>query len=121
MHSISFPPSCLHRSRHHPSPPSPVTVLFVTSPALFFSPPRSLTPADLQSCLICVARRVPMKERPMLPAHESFTTRQDLQGTTRENQKKKRKKKNAVSPNPKHFSAVTISGKVAAVTYKHFV
>lgn len=38
-------------------------------------------PADLQSCLICVARRVPMKERPMLPAHESFTTRQDLQGT----------------------------------------
>ncbi|KAI1889078.1 hypothetical protein AGOR_G00175350 [Albula goreensis] len=35
---------------------------------------------DLQSCLICVARRVPMKERPMLPAHESFTTRQDLQG-----------------------------------------
>ncbi|KAG7488532.1 hypothetical protein MATL_G00035610 [Megalops atlanticus] len=35
---------------------------------------------DFQSCLICVARRVPMKERPMLPAHESFTTRQDLQG-----------------------------------------
>uniref|UniRef100_A0A7N8WJF2 Nuclear receptor coactivator 2 n=1 Tax=Mastacembelus armatus TaxID=205130 RepID=A0A7N8WJF2_9TELE len=35
---------------------------------------------DLQSCLICVARRVPIKERPMLPTHESFTTRQDLQG-----------------------------------------
>uniref|UniRef100_A0A8C4RZ74 Nuclear receptor coactivator n=1 Tax=Erpetoichthys calabaricus TaxID=27687 RepID=A0A8C4RZ74_ERPCA len=35
---------------------------------------------DLQSCLICVARRVPMKERPVLPTHESFTTRQDLQG-----------------------------------------
>ncbi|KAL6462950.1 hypothetical protein MHYP_G00293720 [Metynnis hypsauchen] len=35
---------------------------------------------DLQSCLICVARRVPMKERPMLPTHENFTTRQDLQG-----------------------------------------
>ncbi|XP_057679713.1 nuclear receptor coactivator 2 isoform X4 [Corythoichthys intestinalis] len=35
---------------------------------------------DFQSCLICVARRVPMKERPMLPTHESFTTRQDLQG-----------------------------------------
>ncbi|XP_010779694.1 nuclear receptor coactivator 2-like, partial [Notothenia coriiceps] len=33
-----------------------------------------------QSCLICVARRVPMKERPVLPTHESFTTRQDLQG-----------------------------------------
>uniref|UniRef100_A0A667YJ02 Nuclear receptor coactivator n=1 Tax=Myripristis murdjan TaxID=586833 RepID=A0A667YJ02_9TELE len=35
---------------------------------------------DFQSCLICVARRVPMKERPILPTHESFTTRQDLQG-----------------------------------------
>ncbi|XP_032359402.1 nuclear receptor coactivator 2 isoform X3 [Etheostoma spectabile] len=35
---------------------------------------------DFQSCLICVARRVPMKERPMLSTHESFTTRQDLQG-----------------------------------------
>ncbi|KAL2076427.1 hypothetical protein ACEWY4_027976 [Coilia grayii] len=35
---------------------------------------------DFQSYLICVARRVPMKERPMLPTHESFTTRQDLQG-----------------------------------------
>uniref|UniRef100_A0A8C2ZE29 Nuclear receptor coactivator n=1 Tax=Cyclopterus lumpus TaxID=8103 RepID=A0A8C2ZE29_CYCLU len=35
---------------------------------------------DFQSCLICVARRVPMKERPMHPTHESFTTRQDLQG-----------------------------------------
>ncbi|XP_017262105.1 nuclear receptor coactivator 2 isoform X2 [Kryptolebias marmoratus] len=35
---------------------------------------------DFQSCLICVARRVPTKERPVLPTHESFTTRQDLQG-----------------------------------------
>ncbi|MEE6463788.1 hypothetical protein FKM82_006049 [Ascaphus truei] len=35
---------------------------------------------DLQSCLICVARRVPMKERPPLPSSETFTTRQDLQG-----------------------------------------
>ncbi|XP_071233754.1 nuclear receptor coactivator 2-like isoform X5 [Salvelinus alpinus] len=35
---------------------------------------------DFQSCLICVARRVPVKERPMLPTYESFTTRQDLQG-----------------------------------------
>uniref|UniRef100_A0A8C9V4P0 Nuclear receptor coactivator n=1 Tax=Scleropages formosus TaxID=113540 RepID=A0A8C9V4P0_SCLFO len=35
---------------------------------------------DFQSCLICVARRVPMKERPMAPIQESFTTRQDLQG-----------------------------------------
>lgn len=44
-----------------------------------FSLSLSLT-IDFQSCLICVARRVPMKERPMLPTHESFTTRQDLQG-----------------------------------------
>uniref|UniRef100_A0A8C7IKC0 Nuclear receptor coactivator 2 n=1 Tax=Oncorhynchus kisutch TaxID=8019 RepID=A0A8C7IKC0_ONCKI len=35
---------------------------------------------DFQSCLICVARRMPMKAGPILPAHESFTTRQDLQG-----------------------------------------
>ncbi|XP_034285841.1 nuclear receptor coactivator 2 isoform X2 [Pantherophis guttatus] len=35
---------------------------------------------DLQSCLICVARRVPMKERPLLPSSETFSTRQDLQG-----------------------------------------
>ncbi|CAB1454139.1 unnamed protein product [Pleuronectes platessa] len=31
---------------------------------------------DFQSCLICVARRVPVKERPVM----KFTTRQDLQG-----------------------------------------
>ncbi|XP_057713810.1 nuclear receptor coactivator 2-like isoform X2 [Corythoichthys intestinalis] len=35
---------------------------------------------DLQSCLICVARRVPVKERASAPSYESFTTRQDLQG-----------------------------------------
>ncbi|KAK2822840.1 hypothetical protein Q5P01_022905 [Channa striata] len=37
---------------------------------------------DFQSCLICVARRVPVKERPLMPTYErmSFTTRQDLQG-----------------------------------------
>ncbi|KAG8570684.1 hypothetical protein GDO81_011374 [Engystomops pustulosus] len=34
---------------------------------------------DLQSCLICVARRVPVKERPP-PSSETFSTRQDLQG-----------------------------------------
>ena len=38
--------------------------------------------ADFQSCLICVARRVPVKERPVIPTYESFTTRQDLQGRT---------------------------------------
>nr|XP_057925446.1 nuclear receptor coactivator 2-like isoform X2 [Doryrhamphus excisus] len=35
---------------------------------------------DLQSCLICVARRVPVKERAAMASYESFTTRQDLQG-----------------------------------------
>ncbi|KAJ8272656.1 hypothetical protein GJAV_G00091860 [Gymnothorax javanicus] len=36
---------------------------------------------DLQSCLIFVARRMPLKDRPLgPPAQESFTTRQDLQG-----------------------------------------
>ncbi|XP_070701171.1 nuclear receptor coactivator 2-like [Pempheris klunzingeri] len=35
---------------------------------------------DFQSCLICVARRVHVKERPVMPTYESFTTRQDLQG-----------------------------------------
>uniref|UniRef100_UPI0037E8871D nuclear receptor coactivator 2-like n=1 Tax=Semicossyphus pulcher TaxID=241346 RepID=UPI0037E8871D len=35
---------------------------------------------DFQSCLICVARRVPVKERPVMPTYENFTTRQDLQG-----------------------------------------
>ncbi|XP_054623992.1 nuclear receptor coactivator 2-like [Dunckerocampus dactyliophorus] len=35
---------------------------------------------DLQSCLICVARRVPVKERGAMASYESFTTRQDLQG-----------------------------------------
>ncbi|KAM9308560.1 nuclear receptor coactivator 2 [Gastrophryne carolinensis] len=35
---------------------------------------------DFQSCLICVARRVPMKERPPQPPSETFSTRQDLQG-----------------------------------------
>ncbi|XP_068196023.1 nuclear receptor coactivator 2-like [Antennarius striatus] len=35
---------------------------------------------DFQSCLICVARRHPVKERPVMATYESFTTRQDLQG-----------------------------------------
>ncbi|CAL9689582.1 unnamed protein product [Knipowitschia caucasica] len=35
---------------------------------------------DFQSCLICVARRVPIKERAATSTYESFTTRQDLQG-----------------------------------------
>ncbi|XP_038665507.1 nuclear receptor coactivator 2 isoform X2 [Scyliorhinus canicula] len=35
---------------------------------------------DLQSCLICVARRVPVKERPQFANTESFNTRHDLTG-----------------------------------------
>ncbi|XP_034038762.1 nuclear receptor coactivator 2-like isoform X3 [Thalassophryne amazonica] len=35
---------------------------------------------DFQSCLICVARRVLVKKQPITHTHESFTTRQDLQG-----------------------------------------
>ena len=36
---------------------------------------------EFRSCLICVARRVPGRERSAPPAYESFTTRQDLKGT----------------------------------------
>ncbi|XP_062920905.1 nuclear receptor coactivator 2 isoform X6 [Mobula hypostoma] len=35
---------------------------------------------DLQSCLICVARRVPVKERSQFANTESFTTKHDLSG-----------------------------------------
>lgn len=99
MHFIFFPSLCLYHS--HPNPllslsplPSPfipsltaLSSLLYPLPDLFFPPhvpsvfSISLSFLDFQSCLICVARRVPMKERPMLPPHESFTTRQDLQGT----------------------------------------
>ncbi|XP_053571086.1 nuclear receptor coactivator 2 isoform X2 [Bombina bombina] len=44
------------------------------------SQPKSIKEEDFQSCLICVARRVPIKERPPVPSSETFTTRQDLQG-----------------------------------------
>lgn len=57
----------------------------------------------------------------MLPAHESFTTRQDLQGTTRENQKKKKKKEKRCQSEPKALLCRDYFRKVAAVTYKHFV
>lgn len=98
MHFIFFPSLCLYHLHPHPplfSCPIPLH-LFCLGPVLFvtYSVPScpllcflsssfcfSLSHLDFQSCLICVARRVPMKERPMLPTHESFTTRQDLQGT----------------------------------------
>lgn len=102
MHFISFPPSVsiVHATTAPSLLPFPChRPLCCISRCLFLSPfLSSLPPADLQSCLICVARRVPMKERPMLPAHESFTTRQDLQGTTR-------KTEALACLNPKHFSA----------------
>lgn len=108
MHFIFFPSLCLYHL--HPIPPlSPIPSpfhLFCLSPcfcfclflfviysisyflscAILFSLSEFLIIIilfflDFQSCLICVARRVPTKERPMLPTHESFTTRQDLQGT----------------------------------------
>lgn len=98
MHFIFFPSLCLHHLHPHPPLSSPLSsplpspyIPFVSAlssllhrlPHLSFLHmfPLSSSLVDFQSCLICVARRVPMKERPMLPTHESFTTRQDLQGT----------------------------------------
>lgn len=83
MHFI-FCPSFFHHS-HHPlpsPPPCPLSNIYLINSFLHTFPVfLPLCLLDLQSCLICVARRVPMKERPILPTHESFTTRQDLQGT----------------------------------------
>lgn len=103
MHFIFFPSLCLyHLNPHPPLSHPPSSLMFLSCPLcsnlyIIFSlscahslcphlcsPPLPLVIfffLDFQSCLICVARRVPMKERPMLPTHESFTTRQDLQGT----------------------------------------
>lgn len=102
MHFIFFPSLCLCHLCPYPLPSHPPSSLlslpcplcFILYLYLFFtlhipSVCSTVSPfvfllflfLDLQSCLICVARRVPMKERPMLPTHESFTTRQDLQGT----------------------------------------
>ncbi len=102
MHFIFFPSLCLYHSRpclsfspllsHPPSsllslscPLCYILYLIFSVPHLSLHSPLSLSVffslLDFQSCLICVARRVPMKERPILPTHESFTTRQDLQGT----------------------------------------
>ncbi|XP_051910444.1 nuclear receptor coactivator 2 isoform X4 [Hippocampus zosterae] len=67
-----------HAHEHEP----PQQQKYETMQCFAVSEPKSIKEEgdDFQSCLICVARRVPMKERPMLPTHESFTTRQDLQG-----------------------------------------
>ncbi|KAM4604782.1 LOW QUALITY PROTEIN: nuclear receptor coactivator 2-like [Polymixia lowei] len=60
----------------------PAQQKYETMQCFAVSEPRSIREEgeDLQSCLICVARRAPVKERPVLPSYESFTTRQDLQG-----------------------------------------
>uniref|UniRef100_A0A8C4GDT2 Nuclear receptor coactivator 2 n=1 Tax=Dicentrarchus labrax TaxID=13489 RepID=A0A8C4GDT2_DICLA len=69
-------------SQDEPHEHEPQQQKYETMQCFAVSEPKSIKEEgdDFQSCLICVARRVPMKERPMLPAHESFTTRQDLQG-----------------------------------------
>ncbi|XP_040921434.1 nuclear receptor coactivator 2 isoform X2 [Toxotes jaculatrix] len=69
-------------SQDEPHDHEPQQQKYETMQCFAVSEPKSIKEEgdDFQSCLICVARRVPMKERPMLPTHESFTTRQDLQG-----------------------------------------
>uniref|UniRef100_A0A3P8R6C7 Nuclear receptor coactivator n=1 Tax=Astatotilapia calliptera TaxID=8154 RepID=A0A3P8R6C7_ASTCA len=69
-------------SQEEPHEHEPQQQKYETMQCFAVSEPKSIKEEgdDFQSCLICVARRVPTKERPMLPAHESFTTRQDLQG-----------------------------------------
>ncbi|XP_035474587.2 nuclear receptor coactivator 2 isoform X4 [Scophthalmus maximus] len=70
------------KSQDEPHDHEPQQQKYETMQCFAVSEPKSIKEEgdDFQSCLICVARRVPMKERPMLPTHESFTTRQDLQG-----------------------------------------
>ncbi|KAM8838391.1 nuclear receptor coactivator 2-like [Synchiropus picturatus] len=62
--------------------PDPSQLKYETMQCFAVSEPKSIRDEgeDLQSCLICVARRVPVKERPAVASYESFTTRQDLQG-----------------------------------------
>ncbi|XP_034025800.1 nuclear receptor coactivator 2 [Thalassophryne amazonica] len=69
-------------SESQEEPYEPQQQKYETMQCFAVSEPKSIKEEgdDFQSCLICVARRVPMKERPILPTHESFTTRQDLQG-----------------------------------------
>ncbi|XP_039899597.1 nuclear receptor coactivator 2 isoform X1 [Simochromis diagramma] len=69
-------------SQEEPHEHEPQQQKYETMQCFAVSEPKSIKEEgdDFQSCLICVARRVPTKERPMLPTHESFTTRQDLQG-----------------------------------------
>ncbi|XP_067342772.1 nuclear receptor coactivator 2 isoform X2 [Channa argus] len=70
------------KNQDEPHEHEPQQQKYETMQCFAVSEPKSIKEEgdDFQSCLICVARRVPMKERPVLPTHESFTTRQDLQG-----------------------------------------
>uniref|UniRef100_A0A8C6LJ20 Nuclear receptor coactivator 2 n=1 Tax=Nothobranchius furzeri TaxID=105023 RepID=A0A8C6LJ20_NOTFU len=69
-------------ARLTPDQPDAAQQKYETMQCFAVSEPKSIKEEgeDFQSCLICVARRVPVKERPAMPAYESFTTRQDLQG-----------------------------------------
>ncbi|XP_041824230.1 nuclear receptor coactivator 2 isoform X2 [Melanotaenia boesemani] len=73
-------PHCESQDEQHEHEPQQQK--YETMQCFAVSEPKSIKEEgdDFQSCLICVARRVPTKERPMLPTHESFATRQDLQG-----------------------------------------
>uniref|UniRef100_A0A1A8F558 Nuclear receptor coactivator n=1 Tax=Nothobranchius korthausae TaxID=1143690 RepID=A0A1A8F558_9TELE len=69
-------------ARLTPDQPDAAQQKYETMQCFAVSEPKSIKEEgeDFQSCLICVARRVPVKERPAMPTYESFTTRQDLQG-----------------------------------------
>uniref|UniRef100_A0A8C4Z1K9 PAS domain-containing protein n=1 Tax=Gadus morhua TaxID=8049 RepID=A0A8C4Z1K9_GADMO len=62
---------------HHQGP-----LRYQTLQCFAVSEPRNIRQEgeEFRSCLICVARRVPGRERSAPPAYESFTTRQDLKG-----------------------------------------
>uniref|UniRef100_A0A1A8J042 Nuclear receptor coactivator n=1 Tax=Nothobranchius kuhntae TaxID=321403 RepID=A0A1A8J042_NOTKU len=69
-------------ARLTPDQPDAAQQKYETMQCFAVSEPKSIKEEgeDFQSCLICVARRVPVKERPAMLTYESFTTRQDLQG-----------------------------------------
>ncbi|XP_036375407.1 nuclear receptor coactivator 2-like [Megalops cyprinoides] len=71
-----------HGEPTDPGPERQAQQKYETMQCFAVSEPKSIKEEgeDLQSCLICVARRIPGREKPVFPTHESFTTRQDLQG-----------------------------------------
>ncbi|KAG7455107.1 hypothetical protein MATL_G00253040 [Megalops atlanticus] len=83
--SHTFTCRLLLNPRSEPADPSPerqAQQKYETMQCFAVSEPKSIKEEgeDLQSCLICVARRIPGRDKPVFPVHESFTTRQDLQG-----------------------------------------